>query len=484
MWSTPASNVPGNVVSLSLLMMATAQCLQDSEPWLYTANSSAAREDAIRAICTCERWLEVQSQKHVTYVDFQIRFLLNLAKLVNALKFKRTWTEAGNMIRFFMAAGLHRNPDLLRKPTSALDKEMRRRLWAAASEFELQVAFSRGMISAPFPQQSDCPPPSNVHDDDILSDSDSIPSARPLNEFTSSSYMAFANETFSLRYTLNTVLNNIRQTVTFEDAKGYTDEIESYLASIPDWIGSSSEAPRVLLAITLRQYILVLHDRQFRQAKSQSERDFAKMTLLTNAGKIIEAHKALVSRGCRALQLLSQEQIRAALSVCHIASTPDPGADAILTDLVQERAAVIISDVSDHLSEKITRYGREQRQLWIVLAANALMKSKKNPDQKLTHMQEAVDKITRPYYKIMAGQEDGATKAASVDAAEQNRKKRLDMPNGIIEYMPNTGAEDRLQELANAAADPTLLDLDALAEWTFEDWALNAGDFENFAGSF
>lgn len=483
MWATPMSQIDGRVVALSLLMMATAQCLQNSEPWLYTANSSTARENAITAICTCERWLEVQSQKHVQCMDFQIRFLLNLAKLVNALKFKRIWTDAGAMIRFFMAAGLHRNPDLLRKQTSALDKEMRRRLWAAASEFELQVAFSRGMISAPFPQQSDCPPPTNIHDDDLVSDADSGAPARPINEFTNSSCMVLANETFNLRYTLNVVLNNIRQTVSFDDAKRYTEEIEAHLASIPMWIGSSAEAPRALLSITLRQYILVLHDRQFRQAKSQGERDFAKMTLLSAAGKIIDTHKALVSRGCRGLQLLSQEQIRAALSVCHIATTPDPGADTILTDLVEERAAAIISNVADHLADKITRYGREQRQLWIVLAADALMKSKKNPDQKLTYMQEAVDKITRPYYRIMAGQEDVPTKVASTDTSEQAKKRRLEMPNGIIEYMPNTGAEDRLQELASAAADPALLDFEGLAEWTFDDWAFNPMDFENFVGT-
>jgi hypothetical protein len=178
--------VRGHFLALVLMMMATAQCLQTTEPWLYTASSSTAREKAISTIAMCEKWLESQSQKHVICADFQLRFLLNLAKVVNALKFKRTWTDAGTMLRFFMAAGLHRNPDLLRKPTSALDKEMRRRLWAAASEFELQAAFGRGMISAPFPQQSDCPPPVNVHDEDIEPDSDNTPSSRPLNEFTTS----------------------------------------------------------------------------------------------------------------------------------------------------------------------------------------------------------------------------------------------------------------------------------------------------------
>ncbi len=476
MWATPHL-AKGGFIALVVLMTATAQCLQTTEPWLYTANSSTAREKAINAIYLCDRWLEVQSQKHVTLVDFQIRFLLNLAKLVNAHKFKRTWTDAGTMIRFFMAAGLHRSPDLLRKPTSPLDKEMRRRLWAAASEFELQAAFGRGMISAPFPQQSDCTPPSNIYDEGITADSELSPPSRPSHEFTSSSYLIFAHETFNLRYTLNTVLNNIRQTISFDDAKRYTEDIEAHLASIPDWIGSSSEAPRALLAITLRQYVLVLHDRQFRQAKSQCERDFAKTTLITTASKIISAHKSLVLRGCRALQLLCQDQLRAALSVCHIASTPDPGADAVLTAMIETNAATIINDVCDHLSDKITRYGREQRQLWIVLVANGFMKAKRDPAQRLAYMQEAVDKITRPYYKIMACQEDGPategsngayTAAAIADGDTNGTKERVErrfeMPNGIIEYMPNAAKPSEYVE-------PPMLDLDDLAQWTFDDWA-------------
>ncbi|KAK5166063.1 uncharacterized protein LTR77_008324 [Saxophila tyrrhenica] len=477
-WWTHPQQAKGSFVALIVLMTATAQCLQPTEPWLYTANSSTARERAISAIHLCERWLEGTSQKHVSCVDFQIRFLMNLARLVNAHKFKRTWTDAGTMIRFFMAAGLHRSPDLLRKPTSALDKEMRRRLWAAASEFELQAAFGRGMISAPFPQQSDCPPPSNIHDEDITSESEPLPPPRPSHDFTNSSYMVFAADSFSLRYTLNTVLNNIRQTISFDDAKRYTEEIESHLSSLPNWIGTSSEPPRALLSITLRQYILVLHDRQFRQAKSQYERDFSKLTLLTTASKIISTHKDLVSRGCRALQLLCQDQLRAALSVCHIASTPDPSADALLTNMIATNAATIINDTADNLTDKITRYGREQRQLWIVLAANGFMKAKRDPDSRLLYMQEAVDKIIRPYYKIMACQEETPTTIAG-DGVVVREERRMEMPNGMNEYLPDH---------ANGQAGETgggemgVLGFEDLAQWTFEDWGFDGVELGGMEG--
>lgn len=457
MWSDLANARP-HFVAIVLLMTASSHLLVDSEPWLYTANSSTARERGIATIALCEGWLQRQSQKHVTVADFQIRFLLSQAKLLNASKFKRTWTDAGTILRFFMAAGLHRNPDHLRKPTSALDKEMRRRLWFAATEFEMQASFNRGMVSAPWPQQSDCPPPNNIHDDDIDHHTEHLPTPKALGEFTGASYVIVANETFSLRYTLNTMLNNIRQTITFEDTKRYTDQIEAHIQSLPQWIGATSDAPQALLSITLRQYLLVLHDRQFRLASSHAERNFSKLILVDTAAKIISSHKTLVEKGCRALQFLCHDQLRAALSVCHIASLSDPQSDSMLSDLVENRSVAIIQDAVDLIADKITRYGREQRQLWIVLAASAFIKSKKDPSQRIVHMQEAVDKLTRPYYKIMACQEDAPT---SVSIAPHSGRE--DLPNGFIEYLPQT---------SQPGTYPASLDLENIAAWTFDDWAL------------
>jgi hypothetical protein len=466
MWNDLANARP-HFIAVVLLMTASSHLIVESEPWLYAANSSTARERGIATITLCEGWLQRQSQKHVTVTDFQIRFLIAQAKLLNASKFKRTWTDAGAVLRFFMAAGLHRNPDHLRKPTSALDKEMRRRLWFAATEFELQASFGRGMVSAPWPQQGDCPPPNNIHDDDIDQTTEPLPTPRPLGEFTGTSYLIAANETFSLRYMLNTMLNNIRQTITFEDTKRCTDEIEAHLQALPQWIGTTAAGPQALLSITLRQYLLVLHDRQFRLASSHSERNFSKLILADTAAKIVNSHKTLVEKGCRALQFLCHDQLRAALSVCHIASLSDPQSDSMLSDLVENRSAAIIQDTIDLISDKIIRYGREQRQLWIVLAANAFMKTKRDPSQKIQYMQDAVDKITRPYYKILACQEDAPT-SVSTDPPSG----RQDLPNGFIEYLPQT---TQAKAGAYGGTDPALLDLDDIAAWTFEDWALVPG---------
>ena len=156
-----------------------------------------------------------------------------------------------------------------------------------------------------------------------------------------------------------------------------------------------------------------------------------------------------------------------------------------MTSFIEENASRIIADAIDLLSDKVTRYGREQRQLWIVLAANGFMKAKKDPEQKLVHMQEAVDKITRPYYKIMACQEDAPTAVSSGPLAG-----RADVSTGFIEYLP-TGATAGVGEGVKAGeegfegvVDPPLLDLDEIAAWTFEDWNFNTADFQRLGTEF
>jgi hypothetical protein len=161
--------------------------------------------------------------------------------------------------------------------------------------------------------------------------------------------------------------------------------------------------------------------------------------------------------------------MRAALSVCHIVGLSDPQSDSLLTEMIDQRSATVIQDASDLIADKVTRYGREQRQLWIVLAANAFLKTKRDPNNKINYMQESVDRITRPYYKIMACQEDAPTSVEMPPKAG-----REDLPNGILEYLPQT---------MQPGTDPALLDLENIAEWTFDDWSfipgMETGQFRN-----
>lgn len=495
MWANLNATRP-HVIALVLVMSASSQLLSTtSAPWLYTGNSSNVRERAIAIIRAVEDWLQTQSQKHVTVLDFQIRFILLLAKRITVRKAKRQWTETNRFLTFCISAGLHRNPDFLRKPTVPYDKELRRRMWAAACEFELQIAFERGMVSSSWPLQSDCPPPSNIGDDDFDPSTEHLSTSRPAQQFTEASCLAIGLDTLALRHSLNTALNNIRQPLSFDEGKRYTEEIETHLKALPRWIGASCEGPRAMLEINLRQYTLAIHNRLLRHTTSQTERNFSRFALLENSIRIVDIYKSLAESGPPALQLLREDLVRAACSVSHVSSTLDPSTDNMIAQVVNSNAEPLVEDVIVMLTDNIGRYGREQRQLWIVLAANGFMKTSRDPASKLRYMQEAVDKITKPYYRIIAGQ--GKEPSSISDPASASIAKEWS-EKGFIEYLPNdaaggakmngnssvsgTASAAPAAPLVNNNDDPPLLDLEELAAWTFEDWAFTPGDWDNLGG--
>lgn len=80
MWTEGIESASPHFVAMALLMMAAAQCLTNTSPWLYRANSSIAREKAIACISAVDSWLLAQSQKHVAAIDFQVRVILLVAK--------------------------------------------------------------------------------------------------------------------------------------------------------------------------------------------------------------------------------------------------------------------------------------------------------------------------------------------------------------------------------------------------------------------
>lgn len=501
MWNQGTPSAKPHFVALLLTMMAAAKCLSTTSPWLYRANSSTARETAVSWVSSVDDWLVSQSQKHVSAIDFQLRVVLLLAKNVTARKFKRTWTECGNVLRFCMAAGLHRTPELIRRPTSVLDKELRKRVWAAVTELELQASFDRGMVSAPWSLQSDCPGPAHVHDDDIDQETQHLPAMRRFNDFTPTSFLCLASESHQLRATLNTYLNNIRQPVLFEETKRYTDEIEYHLQNIPDWPEAPSAAmvPKAMLEINLRQLLLVLHDRQLRTAETKAERDFSRMVLVETATKMVQAHKSLTSKGSYALELLCYDQLRAGMSLCHISAT-NPHSDDALGHAIDKAAFDLVPECCEMLTDKVIRFGREQRQLWILLAAHGYMKSKKDPSKKLIYMQEAVEKVTRPYYKIMACQENAPAQpsvpkgtattqmAPPPRQASTPREAGMSQAHSVMSFYASSTASQATAAGGNTAmADPTApLDLDELAAWTFEDWSFNPADLAamNMSGNF
>lgn len=255
--------------------------------------------------------------------------------------------------------------------------------------------------------------------------------------------------------------------------KRFTEEIEAHIQNIPDWTEETAVGPAALLSLNLRQYLLVLHDRQIRQADTTAERNFSRMMLIDTATKIIDTHRTLIDKGSHALQILCNDHLRAALSICHVASTVDLKADSAISQIIEHHADKVMDEVIQMLTDKVIRFGREQRLLWVAIAAHGFWKAKKNPGERAVYMQEAVDKVTGPYYKIMACQEEGPVALAALPGSAAKEGRVGDLPNGFNDYLPLVPQQQKADATVPEFADPPLLDLDDIEAWTFENWAFN-----------
>lgn len=323
-WDNPRAAKPAFVV-LMLLMMAAVICISPKERPAYIGDSAVARERAALWIEVSEWWLGRHSQKHIYLAIWQIRCLLILAKQVNTVKKKRTWTAAGTLVREAMSAGFHRDPNVPGEKVSVFDQEMRRRLWSTIIELELQVSIDRGMPSASAGIFSDCATVLNINDEELAVESDSPPISKPWNEYTTCSFLHISRASFSLRVSLNSLGNDLSSPLQYEEVLNYEETVTKELQRLPAWtepgenqgVQGPTTLAKTLLDVQLRQFLILLHAPFARQAGTNSRYLVSRMICFNAAASIIEQYSQLKRSGSSLLLLLRHDYFRGALIICH-----------------------------------------------------------------------------------------------------------------------------------------------------------------------
>ncbi|OCK76825.1 hypothetical protein K432DRAFT_428448 [Lepidopterella palustris CBS 459.81] len=411
-WDNPqVANPP--IVVLILLVMATVSCLSVKEQPKYIGDSSIARERAVMWIEVSEWWLRRHSQKNLFLATWQVRCLLTLAKQVNLVKKKQAWTAAGTLVREAMSAGFHRDPSILGEKVSLFNQEMRRRLWATMVELELQAAIDRGMPSALVSINFDCATVLNVNDEDLGVECDSLPTSRPLGEYTACSFLCISKLSFSLRVTLSSLLNDLSASLPYNEVWKYEEIIRNELEKIsPQAEGAENQGiqglppmARILLDIQLRQFFILLHAPFAREAKNNTQFLPSMMVCFNAAASILEQHSQVTSSGNFLLLLLRHDYVRAALVICHNMFI----SLSIKNNYFNSNSNAFIQYAENTLTllgNRIARLATGQIQYWYISAACALIRSKMLPQESAAQRQQATDRVTRQYYVVLASQED------------------------------------------------------------------------------
>lgn len=312
-------------VALLLLILATGNCIGKKSPTMFRGDSSVDRETAIMWIRNCDAWLRSQSQKHTTLIIFQLQCLSYIAKQMNSVKRKRTWTSAGTLARLAMSAGLHRDAHIVNlrhgtpsfKRVSMFDQEMRRRIWTTVAELELQAAIDRGMPAMTRDLVEDCGAPNNIDDEDMDPSSEQLPSPSPLSHFTRSSYQHLSRSSWALRLEVVSLVNGPKSHMPYEDVLLYDKKIMQCLDDIPHWHDLESQVARILLQLQLQQLLLFLHTPYARDEPWGSRYDYSAIVHLRSAMTIIDLHDQLLSNENSFLCLFRHDALNAALSICY-----------------------------------------------------------------------------------------------------------------------------------------------------------------------
>lgn len=332
--SNDASSV--NFAATLVYIVIITKCLKPNEENYFSGDSSADREAALNLIETCDAWLVRQPRKHLTLPFFQLQCLSLLAKRVNCLKLKQDWITSGDVVRLAIASGMHRNPALLAGGRiSEYEKEMRRRLWVTIVELELQSSIDCGLQSSVCGLYYDVQPPANLPDDAFSPDIPQIPASRPIEHFTSASYLNVTLRSLPLRIHLLQLLNNPTTDLHYADVLHHDAQISSLLSSCPAWDDPRATLATALLQIQLRQFTLILH-RPYAMLAAKNQRYSYSFTACVDAASaILASYEILISKGILGLNHLRNDILRVSITLaqCVYHNCSSPANDQLATTL-------------------------------------------------------------------------------------------------------------------------------------------------------
>ncbi|KAF3005947.1 hypothetical protein E8E13_010120 [Curvularia kusanoi] len=318
-WSgRPSQNKTAGFATILLLLITITKCLRVKED-VFVGDSTSDRDAAANIIETCEMWMNRQPRKRLTLPFFQLQCLALLAKRVNCVKLKQDWVTAGDVLRLALASGMHRDPSLLAVGRiSEYEKEMKKRLWYTIVELEVQSSFDNGLQSSLTNLYFDTPVPSNLQDEAFSIETREMPASRPIEHFTSTSYLIAASRSLPLRIRLIQLLNDPSCQLQYTDIIHYDEQISSAISELPVWPEMRAAVSMALVGLQLRQYLLVLHKPYARLPRTQYRYSFT--ASIEAASSIISMHDDLASQGVLVLNHFRNDIIRVGMTLSQIAA--------------------------------------------------------------------------------------------------------------------------------------------------------------------
>jgi hypothetical protein len=478
-WATSQAEESSTFLVHLLLVCACVNCYAAGAAPGFIGRDTVGRDTATAWIEICEKWLGMRSQKHMTLDVFQVRVLLQIAKKLNCIKVKREWTASGQLLRQAMSAGFHREPTILSDAISPFDQEIRRRLWYTILELDLQSSLDRGTGAGLGPYDWDTLPPLNLHDEDFDETTDKMPPARPLTDFTRTSFLCLAQQHLPLRVDMLSRINSLRACITTDVAIELDQKIRQAQNASPKWNDANSNAmSKGLSELLLHQYVLLLHQPFTTQVDPQESNFYAKVSRRNAALSTMKIVTNLRPSSAKMLCCVRDDLYRACLASCHDLIVTINGAE----DLLQDRALTVrlVEDSVNLMEDQIRGLGQGFHSYWLACSALGLMRSKLSTEPSEKAAQETANRVANLHGFMMASQVVPIEK-------EQDGEDRGDT-NGLEDATMSTAnalvgmsgqpapAIPELDPFVTTSADPFNAFSESLFDFDFTDiWSIGGG---------
>ncbi|KAL3425279.1 hypothetical protein PVAG01_02070 [Phlyctema vagabunda] len=262
-WNNPQSSSPTFIIKLLLVLAVGAAFYQPPHPHL-------SRSLIMSWIFTAKSWIQSSADDTNLNIAFiQIQCLLVVARQCNDISTHGVPILTSTLLRTAMMIGLHRDPSLFGK-LRPYDREIRKRLWATVLELAVQSSPDSGMPPFISLEDYDCPPPSNLNDDEFDESTSKQPASHPANILTQSSWQIALLKSMPTRIAITKLVESLHSDPSYESILQLSAALTKSYESLPPFLHlheSSSDAQgaqpssfqKYLLDLCTRRFLLYLH---------------------------------------------------------------------------------------------------------------------------------------------------------------------------------------------------------------------------------
>jgi hypothetical protein len=261
-WQQPSAANPIFILKLLLVMSIGACFYQGPDAYLY-------RSEATKWIFAAQAWFSSPFEKGRLHMSaIQLQCLLLLARQHHSIAGDLVWISAGALLRTSLQMGYHRDPKVLPK-MSAMQAEIRRRLWATILEINIQSAVDSGMPLLISAEDFDTEPPGNIDDVNIDETMLSPVEPKPRTTFTQCSIQIALLKAFLTRLEVVRFSNNIRFEPSYDEVLRVGSELskacrenDAFFSKVNQSSATDAKASQLhrnLLDSSIRRFLLLVH---------------------------------------------------------------------------------------------------------------------------------------------------------------------------------------------------------------------------------